>query len=376
MKNVLFLCNTVYQVMVACWINHTYYKGDNTDIIVSDHMNDFEGVATRIREQGIFREVYSIRSRDYVYKPETFDNSVKAQIKRSLQPEKQMGHIIRFRRKYDVMIASNLDTITQLIFNVLKNDRRSKVGNKDLKLYIFEDGIITYSRLFLSYYNECKNKSVSMKHRLFDKICNNEYIYGNITGMYLFNPELMMYKPDWELIPIKKIDKNDDLFRRQLNYIFRYDQMNDSYDRKIIFMEESLYIGEKKRPDLELLNRIADEVGKENIMVKIHPRNPENIFENEGYKTNKNTAIPWELILINNDFSDKRLITIGSSSVLNPVTVFGISIKTYSLYNCLAEKPVILKGDFWDCIKYQYGVYSDCIKIYDSIEEIIDDIKH
>lgn len=53
--------------------------------------------------------------------------------------------------------------------------------------------------------------------------------------------------------------------------------------------------------DVELIEALADKVGKQNMMVKIHPRNPVNRFEKLGYKTNHNTAIPWEVIVMNTD---------------------------------------------------------------------------
>lgn len=75
-------------------------------------------------------------------------------------------------------------------------------------------------------------------------------------------------------------------------------------------------------------------------MVKIHPRNPVNRFEKLGYKTNHNTAIPWEVIVMNtDDISDKVLITVASSCILNPIIVFGKEVHAFSLYDCIDHIP-------------------------------------
>lgn len=378
MKRLVFVCNTVYQVMVASWIKAAEFENAEADIIVSDHMNDFETIADRISEQSLFNEVYAIRTKEFVYSYDmsNMDYSIRARFDRGVHPEKQISSIIHLKHKYDAMLIANVDRFSKCLFNVLKNRRYSKVGNSNLKLYLYEDGIASYSKLFENYYHTCIPNNPTWKSKIFDRfICNTKYIFGNVSGMYLFNPDLVTYQPDWRLIQLKKIDKDNSCFKGYLNYIFSYNNTKDIYDRKIIFMEESLYIDDDERPDLKLLNKIADEVGKDNIMVKIHPRNPVNIFEKEGYKTNKDTAIPWELIIMNNDFSDKILITISSASILNPLTIFGIKLKAYSLYNCLSDKPKILEGPLWDCIRLQYDVFPEWIKVCDNLDQIIYELK-
>ena len=47
-KRVLFLCNTVYQTMVALWLKHRVMPGQAADLIVTDHMNGSEQLRERI----------------------------------------------------------------------------------------------------------------------------------------------------------------------------------------------------------------------------------------------------------------------------------------------------------------------------------------
>ena len=144
----------------------------------------------------------------------------------------------------------------------------------------------------------------------------------------------------------------------------------DVYDKKYIYFEECYFAETGYMEDVELINTLAEKVGKENIMIKIHPRNPENRFEKLGYKTNKDTFIPWEVILMNNDFSDKVLIAIGSQTILTPYMLFGMNMKSYSLYHCLKEKPDLLNGPLFDVIMNFYNKYNENIIMYDSVERI------
>ena len=50
--------------------------------------------------------------------------------------------------------------------------------------------------------------------------------------------------------------------------------------------------------------------------MKTHPRDPRNIYEENGFKVDKNSAIPWEVIQLSGDFSDKVFLTATSGSVL------------------------------------------------------------
>lgn len=147
--------------------------------------------------------------------------------------------------------------------------------------------------------------------------------------MYAFSPEIMTYYPPFVVEKLPPIDYADKELVMLYNKIFNFNMNVDSYRQKVIFFEESYYADGYKVDDVEIVNQIASIVGKENTFVKIHPRNPENRFEKLGYYTNKNTSIPWEVIAMNLDLSDKILITIASVSVIMPCVMLGKNIREY-----------------------------------------------
>ena len=107
--------------------------------------------------------------------------------------------------------------------------------------------------------------------------------------------------------------------------------MPDRYDRPVLFFEESYPCDGVEIGDVALMDRVAELVGKENIFVKVHPRNRENRFEQAGYATNRDTAMPWELIVLNSSFERTLFMTVGSSAATNPYTIFGIPAKVVFL---------------------------------------------
>ena len=253
---ILFLCNTVYQIMVASWLKKTKYTDVSADVIISDHMNNYGNISDRVRECAFFDKVYKIKSKSYINAKEKI--SIRERLYRGLRPEKALSDIIKFKGKYDCLFIANLDRFSQSLYNVLKNYKHSKVGNKKLKLYIYEDGIMTYSKLFDKYYKNCIPEFYTWRLKLLNKyICNNQYIFKNVSSMYLFNPDLICYLPDCKIEQIDKIDINDKKFIEYLNYVFSYDSSKDIYDKPIIFIEESIYIDSEQRPDLELFAYIV-----------------------------------------------------------------------------------------------------------------------
>lgn len=172
-----------------------------------------------------------------------------------------------------------------------------------------------------------------------------------------------MWQPDAPVLQIPPIDRDDLSFKQAINTIFTYENMEDVYDKKYIFMEESFFAEGQETNDVEIVENIAKLVGKDNIMVKIHPRNPVNRFKKLGYKTNVNTAIPWEVILLNQDMRNKVLLSVSSTSIINPIRVFGVNMQAYSLYKAVTPVPAFLKGALWEAVSASFDKYYPTIRV-------------
>lgn len=355
MKKVLIICNTSYQIFVATWMRMACFSDCIIDIAVSDHMNDSKKLARNIKNTQQFRRVYYINTKKM--KIGFLDRSL-----RVLAPARVLKKYINIADTYDILCVANLNAFTDILFHAIVNDKFYKHRNKDLKIYLMEDGTSTYSRIFKKSFEYYKQANMKNKLRkIFFR--QKKWLPDNISEVYVFDKEAMLWTPDATLCEIPKIDPDNILFKNTINSIFDYEKMVDVYDKKYIFMEENFYAEGEQVNDVALLEKIATIVGKENIMVKIHPRNPVNRFKQLGYKTNENTSIPWEVIVLNQNMEDKVLLTVASTSVINPIRLFGQNTKVYSLYKCLDKIPTILAGDLWEITKSMFAKYYPTIEI-------------
>ena len=121
-----------------------------------------------------------------------------------------------------------------------------------------------------------------------------------------------------------------------------------------------------------MVNKIAEVVGKENIFVKIHPRNKVNRFQKLGYVTNQNTEIPWEIIALNIPISEKVLLTIASGSALTSlVNMSSVPKKIVMLMNCKEIDDSKLTSSLHS-LRTVASLHRDTVCLPDSFDEAIE----
>lgn len=367
-ERALFVCNTPFQVFVACWIKHRYLKDIKADISVSDHMNGGEKLCKNICEAGLFDRVFYSKTLD-LDNWKLPDNYIKERI-HTLFPEKYLKKFTNMTDfDYSRIYFSNINLFPLWIYRAACRKQKSNP-----RLFVFEDGLSTYTEFTVKKYNTYKTESYNgVKNFLHQTIYKDAGFYGNIESVLVFNPELVT----WDILPIQRLDKvdvNDSSFKEKINTVFQYNKSVDTYDKKVVFFEESFYADGHAVNDVELVEQIAKKIGKDNIMVKIHPRNPDNRFAELGFKTNKDISIPWEVIVLNlEDVSDKVFITILSGSITNPILIFGKKIHAFSLYNLINKETIDKITMYNDILSFMvkvYGSYPEMIKFIDSVDEI------
>lgn len=369
MSRRVFICNTVFQVLVATWINHKYLQdGKDTDIIISNHMNSASDISDRMQQYGEFANAYFVESLDVArYR---IPKTLFSHIKKEKNPGEYIKHLFGIDVAYDHIFVSNLDGFTKLFFSAAIKE------NPNISVHIFEDGLSTYSKLFGTWFEHSGRPNYDLlRGVVYDYVFRKKYIKDYVKDIWLLTPEFLQWDPGLPVKTVEKIDPKDEVYLEICNKVFGYYDSTDVYDRKYIFLEESFFAEGVEMPDVELVNQIAERVGKDNIMVKIHPRNPVNRFAEQGYKTNVDTGIPWELICMNMpNIEQKVLLTISSNSILNPIMIFGIPVKAYSLctvINHMTNKPTTEVGSpVWEIQKLGYEKYRSSIRICASLEEI------
>lgn len=170
--------------------------------------------------------------------------------------------------------------------------------------------------------------------------------YNRIAGYYLYRPEWYYVKKyDYELLQLPNPSEDADV-KNVLLYVFGN---LDVPKEKYIYMEDFYYANDLKTNDYEVFCDVAKRVGKENIIVKRHPRGKSDRFGGAGYSVTQQTVVPWEAQILGNDISKKILISFSSTSSLSPFIIFDMDMHIVCLKNMhISHTPPIIDTGFED----------------------------
>lgn len=345
------------QVLITLRLLTSAYAHTEADIIISQAINGYQNLVAGARKTGLFHTVYSANNR------KTRPNKPLYRISRLAEIIRDLYYAIRFAQKktYNELLFSNLSIFTILLFNILLR------CNQQLRLSLFEDGISTYTKAFA---NADKTQSL---HRRF---VNHKGVLDQMTAIWLLRPELLQWQPPVNAIrQLPLLDANDRTFMQAVNTLFDAHNLKDEYKEKIIFFEESYFADGIPVEDVQIVQQLAQLFGKDNIIVKIHPRNPINRFHQLGFKTNTDIAIPWEVIMLNRNIADKILVTIASGAAVCPFLYCGIQTKTFSLMNCMRHKPGHLNSEMGQIMTRIYQRWNNVFFAPDSMEEFVQQVQ-
>ena len=357
----LFSVFTHYQLITAIQIKTKIFPDVYADIIISDHSTGYAEVAEKLKSLKIFNNVYIAKSVEGMSV-----NTIGRKFKRIVDIiANNNSFALKCSnisiKEYDEFLFFNFNYFDNCLYYLLKKN------NPNLICRRFEEG---YTSGFD--FEIFTTRSVRLQQK-FEKLHRNPDIM-DVEEMFFYEPDLVLFDNKCRISPIPKIDKTDEKLKNVLNTLFDYGS-SDEYDRKYIFFEESFNVDGKEMDDLELVLKIAAKVGRENLMVKLHPRSRVDRFAEYGIKTNKAVGVPWEVIIMNNNFSDKVFLTISSGSVLSPRILFGENVPTYMLFNCTKVKSHLVTDSFYqflELFKNKYG--NSGVYIPDTLSEFIDNL--
>ena len=107
-------------------------------------------------------------------------------------------------------------------------------------------------------------------------------------------------------------------------------------------MEQAFAKQKENDIQCEMINRIADKVGRDNLIVKLHPASDVNKYSNYNLNIIK-TSNFMELILLNINIENQVVFSICSSAAFNFYLAFGKKTKIILLYN-LFESVSLSQG--------------------------------
>lgn len=329
----LYICNNPYQVIIAILLaKQLHNKGDSREIILTDNFNGAKMVFENLENNSFFDEVYFAHINEILFPKTIMNKSKKVLGIFSVESfiESTIDNNILDKKHYDEIYYNNDDIfLYNLISYCLKRNNR-------LKVFRFEEGYSSYLRPF------CSLRAQS----IFDNRYKDITFKKLLCGMYYFYPDQILFQ---KLTYMNKIERHIDsevieLIRTAFSITDILDETISN--RKYIIFEESFFQDYGYNADVQFYQRIIKKLGPENFIMKLHPRSKINRFKDLGIKFIENADVPWEAILVLNDFKNIKFVTLASGSVINSRLMLGDSTESFLLYKCIRPSVPTLNDEF------------------------------
>ncbi|MFG6329086.1 MAG: alpha-2,8-polysialyltransferase family protein [Lachnospiraceae bacterium] len=361
MKYIMCICNTFLQIIIAIAMKETLFESDVMTIVITDHSNDAEQVALNLKKENLFNDVIFEKVKEL--DKEKHGLLQGASTIMSIVSGRDSKRFNYTKNKYfDLLLFYNQSVFVSLLYANLYE------MNPDIQVARFEEGVISYSNRMLA----CKRQDIGYKLR---RKLHKKNISESLNQFYCTYPEYYDGALKVEKIPTNCLydPKVVDLIKR----VFLGKRTIIPYRQTYIYFS-SVYDFEGETPinELKLIETIASVVGKENLIVKVHPRDNMERFRNQGLIIDPNSNVPWEAIQFGMDFSEHIFLTVNSTSVLTVNMLLEKPAETYFLYpmcdiqdNSIASQTV----QSLESLFIGHGLYKDMkwLHISDNIKEIL-----
>ena len=320
-KRVIILCNTYFQLIVALKMKLTLWKQSEVSIIVTDHTKQMIQAISGLKESGLFENViYWETNKIDKKEPSNFN---KLRLFLECTHKRNRCKNLLGNKVFDEFVFYNNAFSSYLLFSYLYGKNHNIVVSR------MEEGVTSYNDKF--------EEGLGGGRRLFDfikkyrTIFNRKDLYAKVQWFYCFVPKL--YEGSIKTVQIPSITNSDNVLKDVLRNIFNINKDTLSYPCKYIYFASIGDLeGGEKVGEVDLVRMLVEKVGKENLMVKLHPRDYSGQFEKLGVVIDKNKSIPWEAIQLNYDFSGYTFISTISSSVLSLNVVYDSGAKICMLH--------------------------------------------
>lgn len=266
----------------------------------------------RTKELGLFKDIYMLPNISIEY-PITLKQGVDISLSRF-----SVKKLLKDKSYDTVYYNSDGWLLNSIIFSSLK-DKRSR------NIFV-ENGINPYITPY---------DSKQWYLRAFINFSGMTCMDGRFIDIrYIFEPSLIQVEQRGKITPLRKIDRNDINFRRNINHIFGYNSELDSFSGKdIIIMEQ----GPRKEPiDMHgLWKRVKNYIPTDRSIIKSHPRQIEGDLKGLGIDIFERYVTPWEVISLNENMSNKTLMCIFSTSCIYPKILYDDEPRVIMLYKLI-----------------------------------------
>ena len=313
----LFVVHNSNQLKNCIVISQTQYRNMRNDLY---YTVDIEEEAERAKCQGIFNDIYKIEFLQDLFHRNNILKKTIVQIKLGIDFKKVKKNLPNDPKIYKKIFCSGVNLKSFEYYYAVKQK------NNKCQLYLYEEGINEYY---------CLGKKKDFFKAIYSHFFFRHYYPEECTALYVHSPDLVDNKQkNIKLLKIDNILDNKDLIQI-LNEVFKYDcNRVEKIKNKFIFLDSAFYNIEQDKYQIFLVEKIAEVVGKDNLLIKLHPRSAGNKYGKE-YKI-IDIKVPFEIIFLNNvDFINNIFVSVASSSVLNIKMIFNLEPKIIMLHEIM-----------------------------------------
>lgn len=303
MRRILIFANTYYQLILAIQMKFTIFSSDYVCLALSDHSANAENVFVRLTKENFFDECVFIRSKGVIQSRGIW-KKCKEVVQMSFCRKNDYAFYLKDMRSlsFDELICYNLEVDIHGIFSILSE------YNDKIQYSSYEEGMLSYNNF---YYDSAKFELIKKLRNMIGK----PTIFDRYEKFYCVYPEL--YHGSLKAVAVPPISAENKKLKNLVAEIFQIEAGVDYSKYKYIYFE-SVYDTEGRGiGELDFLLNFADRVGKENILVKKHPRSTIHVFEENGIAVDTNSTAPFEALQLNCDMSGCTFVSAMSGSVLS-----------------------------------------------------------
>lgn len=307
---VLFCAESVYQVFNAVTLRMTERKDAICDLCLSNQTTWEDALVQRLRDSQLFAHVFTpdVHGLDEYFWAATVEERIEMVQDPGLYFKEEGPLPFLYKELFVPM-----DHIYwKMIF-------RHQVCQESIPaVYMYDEGVRAYTMPLAD--TDKKAYFAFAEYRVHPFL-------ASVKGYYLHMPAAYSVGHAYPLLQIPNPKKLPEV-REMLLKIYGYEEMpQETY----IYLEDFFFADHCTTNDFELFKQVAEAVGKENIIVKRHPRDKFDRFAPMGYKTLTNSVVPWEIQLLANDYRSKVLISVSSTAALTPYIIFDTDMHVISL---------------------------------------------
>ena len=301
MSRIVWIVNTHYQLIAALRMRLSEQKDDDVTLLLTDQTDRGGRLAGAVRREGLFTAVEAVQTRGVCR--DSWRSGGLGKIARMCGGGGELfSGIPALQRPADALYYHNLDIASHLLFALLSK------RNPALRCVRFEEGLFSYR----------SPEDVSAKFRaavyLPRALLAKPNLADRTEAFLCGDPAIYPGRLPARLLPAAP-DKA--AFAALLARLFGIEEGSLSRPQRYLYFSGAFdFEGGAPIGEIDLIGRVAEHVGKENLLVKVHPRDDPARFTARGLAVEAHSDAPWEALRTVFDLRGHVLLTALSQSVL------------------------------------------------------------